>query len=117
MDTAIDLSYLREVTGDSNDIMKEMLELFLNDTPVALELLQDKCKESDWDVIRAEAHKIKPSFMFVGLQTCHEKLTIIENNARERKDIEEIHDPLDSVEGAFNSVTDEVLSLIKEFSS
>jgi HPt (histidine-containing phosphotransfer) domain-containing protein len=87
MDTKIDLSYLREVTGDDNDIIQEMLELFINDTPQALKGLQEKYEASDWDSVRAVAHKIKPSFMFVGLQNFHNKLTSIENNAREKTSI------------------------------
>lgn len=117
MDSKIDLSYLEEVTGGSNEIIQEMLELFLNETPQQLLLLQEKCKASDWENIKAEAHKLKPTFSYVGLHSSYENLIAIENNARNKEGLSEIQILIDAVEKEFNSVKNEVLDLIEKFSS
>lgn len=117
MDSKVDLSYLEEVTGGSNEIIQEMLKLFLNETPKQLQLLKEKCKISDWENIKAEAHKLKPSFSYVGLHSSYENLVTIESYARNKEKLSEIQLLVEAVEKDFNSVKNEVLELIEKFSS
>lgn len=116
MNSKIDLSYLEEVTGGSTDLIKEMLELFLSDTPQQIQLIQEKCRLKEWQSIRAEAHKLKPTFLYVGLKDANEKLVKIEHGARNNQNQDELIELINSVEEKFNSVKPEVKALILKFS-
>jgi HPt (histidine-containing phosphotransfer) domain-containing protein len=94
-----------------------MLKLFLNETPKQLQLLKEKCKASEWESIKAEAHKLKPSFSYVGLHSSYENLVAIENNARNEEKLPETQRLVETVEKDFNSVKNEVIDLIEKFSS
>ncbi len=116
MNSKIDLSYLEEVTGGNTDIIKEMLELFLSETPQQIQLIQEKCKLKEWQGVSAEAHKLKPTFLYVGLQESNEKLTKIEHGARNNQNLDELIELINSVEREFNSTKPEVKALILKFS-
>jgi len=108
MSTKIDLSYLEEVTGGSEEIIKEMLELFLMDTPAQISLIMKNCERKNWDVVRAEAHKLKPSFLYVGLSEAHKKLGELEANARNRVDLENMSEKINFVDSCFKEVYSEL---------
>tara|TARA_R110002049_G_scaffold99635_7_gene242574 strand:+ start:812 stop:1165 length:354 start_codon:yes stop_codon:yes gene_type:complete len=117
MDTKIDLSYLKEVTGGSTEIIQEMLELFLSETQGQIEQLKEKCTASEWEDVKAEAHKLKPTFLYVGLKDIHAKLEAIESNARNKENLKDLSILINSVEKEFNSVKGEVKDLIQQFNA
>ena len=117
MNSKIDLSYLEEVTGGSTDIIKEMLELFLRDTPQQIQSIQENCRLQVWENVSAEAHKLKPTFLYVGLKDSNEKLTKIEHGARNNQNLDELLELINSVEEEFNNTKPEVNTLILKFSS
>lgn len=117
MNNKVDLSYLEEVTGGSTEIIKEMLELFLSETPTQIQLLKEKCQLSAWNEVRAEAHKLKPTFLYIGLEDSNAKLATIESNARSNENLDNISLLISSVENEFNEVQSEVQELIQKLSS
>jgi HPt (histidine-containing phosphotransfer) domain-containing protein len=117
MNSKIDLSYLEEVTGGSSEIIQEMLELFLSETPVQLESLKEHITQSNWDEIKAEAHKAKPTFLYVGLKNSHNNLVSIENHSRNKENLNEIRNLYNLVEEEFNNVKDEILVISKGLNS
>ena len=73
----LDLSYLREMSGDSADFMIEMLDAFQKQTPIYMDT--SEC-----------AHKMKPTFFYVGRVDVRDHMQEIERNSRELKDIDKI---------------------------
>ncbi len=63
----IDLSYLRELSGGSEEFEKEMIELYLNQTPIELEILNKAIEREDFAGVKATAHKLKSSFSLMGV--------------------------------------------------
>lgn len=63
----VDLSYLKELSGGSEEFEHEMIELYLNQTPVELSGLETAIQESDYANIKAIAHKLKSSFSLMGV--------------------------------------------------
>lgn len=117
MNSRIDLSYLEEVTGGSTDLIKEMLELFLSETPQQIQSIQEKCRLKEWQSVSAEAHKLKPTFLYVGLKDANEKLVKIEHGARNNQNLDELIELINLVEEEFNNVKPEINGLILKFSS
>lgn len=116
MNKSVDLTYLKEITGGADFIIKEMLELFLSETPQQLDIMEKKCQNEEWDRVRAEAHKVKPTFLYVGLQAAYENIGTIEMSAKNEENLDSIAGLIDTVQKEFQNVAPEVKSLIKEYS-
>lgn len=86
----LDLSYLREMSGDSAEFMIEMLDAFLTQTPIYMSDLEKEVVVSNWKTASEVAHKIKPTFFYVGRADARDHMQEIERNARERKSLESI---------------------------
>jgi len=86
----LDLSYLRDMSGDSADFMIEMLDAFQKQTPIYMADLEKAVEARDWKATSECAHKMKPTFYYVGREDVRDHMQEIERNARELKDIENI---------------------------
>ncbi|MES2653213.1 MAG: Hpt domain-containing protein [Bacteroidota bacterium] len=86
----LDLSYLREMSGDSSDFMIEMLDAFQKQTPIYMADLENAIIAEDWKATSEAAHKIKPTFYYVGREDARDHMQIMERNARELIDLQNI---------------------------
>ena len=86
----LDLSYLKEMSGDSNDFMIEMLDAFQKQTPIYMADLERAIAAEDWKATSEAAHKIKPTFYYVGRDDAKEHMQVMERNARELIDLQNI---------------------------
>ncbi|MEL7589118.1 MAG: Hpt domain-containing protein [Prolixibacteraceae bacterium] len=62
-----DLSYLKEITGGETAIMKEFIELFLEQIPEFRNELRIHLQNRQWNELGKTAHKAKSSVMTFGL--------------------------------------------------
>jgi len=92
MDTneIIDLTYLKEISNGDNVFILEMIVVFLQQTPEMLNGLEKHLQDKDWKMLRAVAHKMKPSFSFVGLKELHAIANSIEDNADKEINLEQL---------------------------
>jgi len=96
--TKIDLSYLRQIGGDNPAFVMQMIEMFLQKTPGALEEMNEKFKAQSWDDLKDIAHRIKPSYTYVGLKQIHGMLAEIENNSINKTNLHTISQLMNDVE-------------------
>jgi len=94
----LDLSYLKDMCGDSAEFIIEMIDLFKVQTPVYIEELEQAVANKDWAKVSASAHKMKPTFVYVGREDAKEFLQSIEDNAKELKNLDQV--PADCAEMA-----------------
>lgn len=73
-----DLGEIREMSGNDEAFVKEMIELFVKNNTIYLGQLNDALKDSDWPQVKFFAHKIKPSILVVHAN--HLKDTILDLN-------------------------------------
>ncbi|KEQ30631.1 Hpt domain-containing protein [Pedobacter antarcticus] len=78
----LDLSYLKDMSGDSAEFMIEMIDMFKLQTPLYVADLEQAVNASDWEKAAGFAHKIKPTFSYVGREDAREHLQEMENNLR-----------------------------------
>ena len=86
----LDLSYLKEMSGDSAEFMIEMLDTLVEQIPVYMEDLQKAVDARDWKAASEFAHKIKPTFYYVGREDVRDYVQMIERNAKEEVNLEGI---------------------------
>jgi HPt (histidine-containing phosphotransfer) domain-containing protein len=93
----LDLSYLKEMSGDSPEFIIEMIDLFKSQTPIYMSELEDAIAQKDWDKIAASAHKMKPTFTYVGREDVKDHLQDIEKGARDQTDMQQLADGFEEV--------------------
>ena len=93
----LDLSYLREMSGDSPEFIIEMIDLFKVQTPLYMAELEQAITEQEWDKVAASAHKIKPTFTYVGRDDAKEHMQDMEQNAREKMNVKQLAYDFDEV--------------------
>jgi len=86
----LDLSYLSDMSGDSAEFMIEMIDMFKQQTPLYITDLEQAIASKDWSKAAGFAHKIKPTFSYVGREDARDLVQLIENNARDEKDLSEM---------------------------
>jgi PAS domain S-box-containing protein len=94
----INLTYLKEIAAGNDTFIIEMIELFLNKTPEALEEMNDCLEKKNWDELRMIAHRIKPSFAYIGMQQVQNALAKIELLSEEHRDSDEVSHLVQEVE-------------------
>jgi PAS domain S-box-containing protein len=85
-----DLAYLRQLANGSDEFIQNMISLFLQQTPEAVDKMESSMKQGDWKSVRAAAHKMKPSFAFMGIKQLKETLEKTEEYATEEKELDKI---------------------------
>lgn len=84
----IDLSYLKEMSGNNKDIMVEMVDIFIEQNPEFTEGISNHFKNKDWAQLGAIAHKAKSSVRIMGMGELGDCLEKIEHYAKGNKKVE-----------------------------
>ncbi len=82
-DGLVDLSYFREVVGDDNDMLVELLTMFLDQNPKEINDLQLMHEAGSMDDVKKLAHKMKSSLGTLGMKATVHVLSMIEKEALE----------------------------------
>ena len=100
----LDLSYLKEMSGDSAEFMIEMLDTLVEQIPVYLEDLQRAVDAKDWKAASEFAHKVKPTFYYVGREDIRDYVQVIEHNAKEKLNVAAIPGALAEIKQELNII-------------
>lgn len=104
MGNQLNLDYLREVTGGDKDIMIEMIDIFLSETESVLSSIHNCYQQENWMQLASEAHKIKPTLMYVGLIEVHAVAQQLEQNAKTGTNVEQYVTWISNIEQAFEDI-------------
>jgi CheY-like chemotaxis protein len=63
----VDISYLLKLTKSNPEMMTEMINVYLRQTPPLVETMKQSYYDKDWKLLQATIHKIIPSFAIVGM--------------------------------------------------
>ena len=84
----IDLSYLKEMSGNNKDIMVEMVEVFIEQNPEFTEGIFSHFENRQWTELGAVAHKAKSSVRIMGMDELGDCLEKIEHYSKGNQKIE-----------------------------
>jgi signal transduction histidine kinase/DNA-binding response OmpR family regulator/HPt (histidine-containing phosphotransfer) domain-containing protein len=114
-ETKINLNYLKQIADGNDEFIIEMIEMFLNKTPQALEEMSTHYKESNWEALKQIAHRIKPSFAYIGLSGTQQVLSEIEKLSEEADQPEKVGELMNSVDevckSAFSQLQQELVGM------
>jgi PAS domain S-box-containing protein len=88
--TAFDFSYLRSVSGNNEEFIREMIHTFIQTIPPILSDMGKSLEEKDWTKLSRLAHQIKPSFALMGMNDLRAKLLLIEENAKTNQNLSDL---------------------------
>jgi CheY-like chemotaxis protein len=69
-----DLTYLSERTNANPELMRDMIALYLDQTPPLISNMKQSLLNEDWDSLYAAVHKIIPSFYIMGIHKDYEDM-------------------------------------------
>ncbi|KQS36914.1 Hpt domain-containing protein [Pedobacter sp. Leaf194] len=105
----LDLSYLTEIVGHDPEFMIEVFETFTEQTPFYMAELEDALAKKDWKRVAECAHKIKPTFTYVGRGDVKDFVQLIENGARKQENLPHVAEQIASL----NSLIDKIYQQIE----
>jgi HPt (histidine-containing phosphotransfer) domain-containing protein len=109
-----DLSYLRKVTMGDDEIMVETIEVFIDNTPDVLKNLKKYFANEDWDKLYEQAHKVKPSLQYMGMERARQLIVEIEEQARTQNISEDLGDKIEELNSICLQGLDELSEKIEE---
>ncbi len=74
----INLTYLKHIADGNESFVVEMIEMFLNKTPEAIKEMNEYYSSKKWEDFRRIAHRIKPSFGYMGMPEVQQSLSQLE---------------------------------------
>ncbi len=100
----IDLTYLKDVASGNSEFMIEMIDLFLIQTPGFVKNLDAAVKEKNWAKMTEIAHKIKPTLIFMGVESVKNRLQVMETKSRNQEDYEGIVTEFEDMKQVFQTI-------------
>lgn len=86
----IDLSYLKELSNGSNEFICQMISIFILQTPEAIDNMEMHLNNKDWKRLKATAHKMKPSFSFMGIKELENSIFLVEEYCEKEMHFEQL---------------------------
>jgi len=106
----IDLSYLLHRTKSDPKLMKEMISLYLDQTPALIQTIKNGLRNKDWNEMYVAVHKIIPSFSIMGISSDYENMAKrIQEYAGIQKELGNITDMVFQLETICDQVCAELI--------
>lgn len=109
-----DLTYLESISMDDEGLVAEMINLFLENSPLMLKNLNAFYEEGDFKKLSAEAHKYKPTLSYMGMENAKEILVEIEESAKSKTNTDQILEKIRFLEEQCNQAKFELTEALKQ---
>ncbi|HBS86115.1 MAG: hypothetical protein A2W91_07850 [Bacteroidetes bacterium GWF2_38_335] len=86
----IDLTYLKNMSGENNELIIEMINIYKAQIPEFIEIMKKGVDDTDWEALASIAHKAKSSVAIMGISYLSEALKEMEVRAKAKTDLETI---------------------------
>ena len=103
-----DPSVLVDNIGDEKEIIKSILDVFLEDLPSQINFLRDALETEDFIKINSLAHSIKGASFNVGAYKLAKTVKELELYAAENKDKKVVSDFIDRISVCFADLSEEI---------
>ncbi|MBK9320234.1 MAG: response regulator [Bacteroidetes bacterium] len=112
----INLGFLKEISENNDQFFVEFIQMFLQNTPASISEIENAISNQNWEAIRQAAHKMKPSFNYVGLKELSGISAKIEDLAKRNEDMEMIKTNIEQIkkvcEIAYTELEHEIKTII-----
>ncbi len=102
------LDYLRSVSGNNEEFIREMILTFTESIPSQLVEMKNALLLEDWAQLARNAHQIKPSFTLMGLNALRSSIVFIEENSKYGTKLDELPQVVSEFIGSCNDILPEL---------
>ena len=95
--THSDLSYLKQLSNGSNEFVNQMITIFITQTPEALDNIDIYLKEKNWKSLKGVAHKMKPSFSFMGIKELEKSILLVEEYCENETQLDQLPELISTI--------------------
>jgi len=113
----IDLTYLKEISMGDQEMIIEMIEVFLEEYDDALNEMNRLHNGEKWEELRAKAHKFKPNLAYMGIDLGMEKIQELEEHAKNNNPDLAINSKLSSLQTICTQASDELRQELKKMNA
>src|SRR5664280_1950016 len=111
------MDFLRRHTKSNQELMTEMISLYLEQTPPLIKTMKQCLFTKDWNLLSTTVHKLIPSFSIVGISSDFENMARkVQEYAGTEQQIDKIHNLVTQLESICNQACmelEEEFNLIK----
>jgi CheY-like chemotaxis protein len=108
------LDYLRRQTKSRVALMKEMISIYLSQTPPFIRQMKESVAAGNWELLYSAVHKIIPSFVIMGINPVYETLAKkIQENAYNNQNLELLPSMVEEIEEIVNKACRELETELK----
>lgn len=111
---AYDTSLVEQMSRGNRDFVVQILQVFTEDAPVALQKIRDGMHTGDMHLVRSEAHSLKSSVKLLKVEGLTETVTAIEELAESGGDRAELQKQVDRLEEELPQLIQQILKDIKD---
>jgi PAS domain S-box-containing protein len=108
-----DLTYLNEASAGNKTFIKEMITIFLEQTPDFINHLKETSKGKNWPEFRKTMHKLKPTITMMGIHFLQGDIPKIENSIKKETDLDTIPALVDKMESICKRAYEELKAELK----
>jgi|GEM_PF-5922919 len=105
--------YLEQLSNGNTAIIRQIAELFLEQTPGDVDLLVAYIRDEDWDAVYKQAHYLKPTLIYVGAKGLHTEISTIERLAKGRQELHKLPAMVDHMRSKLATLYDELNAYLK----
>ncbi len=109
-----DLSFLKKTFDNDVEIIKSVLQVFIEETPSEYKKLKEAIENKNIDAIRGIAHKLKSSFKTIGLQKETSVLENIEYSSKEKLEFPLLVEQFHNLDQSYSKIIEEVHDYIND---
>ena len=81
----VDLTYLNDFSGGDQHFIRDMLQTYITDAPLAIENLNNAFAEKNWEQVYKLSHRLKPNFSMLGMKEQEATAKAIETMVKEKR--------------------------------
>lgn len=85
-----DLTYLINASDNNAGFIKQMIDIFLKQTPEFLQELRTYHDNQDWENFRKVMHKMKPTIKMMGINELNKNIEFIETSVKQQQNLSEV---------------------------
>ena len=94
----VDLSYVKDMAGDSLELVNEMINIFISQVPDFISEMKSYHEDKDWSSLGLVAHKAKSSLAVMGMEKQANLLKELEIKSKDGIDKDQYSNYIESFE-------------------
>jgi len=104
-----DLTYLKNITNDDPQLIREMIEIFAKQVEEYTKEIKEIYKGARWNDLSRLAHKVKSSLAIMGMNDLSNRMKELELLAGEERDQDRYHEYIDEFVRESNEAVKELI--------